>query len=88
MLIMFLSELKIMTISHKLILILDELHTLLVSFTVSHYRRVTKILYYFFSDKLDDDGNELDFECTLSHFGANPKKNDVALKNAFPDLYT
>ena len=40
-----------------------------------------------FSDKLDDDGNELDFECTLSHFGANPKKNDVALKNAFPDLY-
>ena len=41
----------------------------------------------FFSDKVDDDGNELDFECTLSHFGANPKKNDVALKNAFPDLY-
>lgn len=38
-------------------------------------------------DKLDEDGNEIDFECTLSHFGANPKKNDVALKNSFPDLY-
>ena len=39
MLIMFLLELKIMTTSHKLILILDELHTLSVSFTVCHQQQ-------------------------------------------------
>jgi len=32
----------------------------------------------------DDDGNDIDFECALSHFGAEPGRNDMAKTRNFP----